>query len=320
MCDIAILVVGFSRPSNTLSALNLILPIIEGRNHLKLYISIDGPRKDNDRDFHNQKMFDDHFQGCVRHNKVNVIRHKENLGVDKHIPDAISEILTTCAAVLVLEDDIKIAENSLLSMLNMLTKSVDEGSVSPILGMSGLTLPSWLESHFRTYWRHSIYFSAWAYGLTREFWVMHMSNIARKDSDSDLGSDTWNFLSSRQKKLWEERFSRLNYDYLIQFTLFKNGIESIAPMFRLIDNIGFEDHNATHTKQKRPRYLTKLGANSKLMYDEIYPSVFTFSCFWKIIDSNTWGGDGLLSKRGRNCGIRTSLRKLFTKFGRNHDF
>jgi hypothetical protein len=244
--------------------------------------------------------------------KYRVRVRKENLGVDIHIPLLIEETLTKSDAVIVMEDDILFSRNTLESIINLIVLQLAEQDIRPIVGMSGIPSKFNLLKILRHRWRTSIYFTAWGFALTRKFWEEHRSVTRDGWLRIELeDSKRWQMLRKRKQNLWLERFERGNYDYRVQLTLFAKEIDSIAPTFNMVSNLGFGVKNSTHTRFSKPWFLE----NFLCRVPNIDPKLPQESClsierFWKFIDSNTWAGDGLLSRRGRNIGVRSLVQRV----------
>jgi hypothetical protein len=213
--------------------------------------------------------------------------------------------------VVVIEDDIEISVSAVSQIIDKAKKTVEKGLPNPIVTMSGLSRGfPWSENK----WRESNYFSAWGFALNRFFWELHTNNLKISNSSEVnvklKSSSNWQKLSKRKKELWIERINRTNYDYAIQRTIFLDELKSIAPVFRLSNNLGHGVSGASHTRFKTPWFLrySVMERNDRLEEKRLESK-------WKIavlkwLDSQTWAGDGLLSVRGRNVGVRTILKKI----------
>jgi hypothetical protein len=149
--------------------------------------------------------------------------------------------------------------------------------------------------------------------LNKEFWQIHKEILKLQDpvvlEELFSNSHTWHSMSRRKRSIWAERICRSNYDYLIQRTLFLKGLHTIAPIFRVSDNLGHGSTDAVHTRFKTPMFLRFLvfGKNTIFRSEIVSGEKINWILAW--LDSQTWAGDGLLSVRGRTRGIRSYLRK-----------
>lgn len=246
-----------------------------------------------------------------------VFLHNQNMGCDKHIPWAISRVLEDCDQIIVIEDDVRISSHGLLEMARVLSKNPASDNPVIVLGMSSLFSPlGFIHCNF---WRTSRFFSAWGYGLNRAFWKIHeLSNdeVSGKQVWHNFfeGSSYWKRLSKSKRALWVERFQRGNYDYRIQATMFRFNLRAVAPIFRIVDNVGHGLAGATHTRFKAPIYLRFTVSEKYLYFFRRIWSNLVLNRVLDFLDSNSWAGQGALTSRGRTLGIRGKLLKRFKQY------
>jgi len=235
----------------------------------------------------------------------------QNSGCDIHIYDSINKVLSTNDLVVVIEDDIVASFNAITELLSQAEREVNQGSIAPVVMMSGISRKISLT---KNRWRKSNYFSAWGFALNSQFWSLHTECMKIRDTHQIesklLASSQWRKLSKRKKDIWRERISRTNYDYAIQRTIFLEELHSIAPAFRISDNVGHGIPGAAHTRFRTPWFLrhSVVGINDRFCSNNLRSG--SIGAILKWIDSQTWAGDGLLSMRGRTRGIRTVLREI----------
>jgi len=99
----------------------------------------------------------------------------------------------------------------------------------------------------------------------------------------------------------------------MQMNLFHREQKVIYPYFRIIENVGFNDNRSTHTKGNKPKAFWGLGFATETDLAPRISGSRLQNYFWKVIDSNVWAGDGILSTRGREIGVRTILKLLAKK-------
>lgn len=277
-------------------------------------MSIDGPREDNPNDHTARDLIRREIEKSTLSQNAEIWISEKNKGCDLHIYQSISKALLSCDYLAVIEDDIDIPTSVVLEMLNMAESLPSHLRLSPVIAMSGLfrRIP-FMETH----WRESNYFSAWGFVIPRKFWEIHTRRVEQNENPQDSlgleGKSFWMKMSPRKRFIWSERMKRNNYDYAIQKTLFTYEIPTIAPMSRLINNVGHGIAGASHTRFKTPWYLRRnvhyLGERRK--ESQPRPPKRIKSLIW--LDSQTWAGDGLLSVRGRTVGVRSTIRQLFRK-------
>jgi hypothetical protein len=222
--------------------------------------------------------------------------------------DAISWALKDNDGVLVIEDDVKLSAESILQMIEKLSDEIEMDGISPIIGMSPLA-SKYINKNF---WRTTTYFTAWGFALSNRFWKQHQDSMKVLKASTSVddymkNSLIWKQFSKRKKQIWRERILRGNYDYAIQSTLFQQNINVLAPLFRLSDNIGHGDSFSTHTRFAAPLFLRKqVGGKAYEFIGSVQNRFVIKLLVWA--DSNTWAGDGWLSRRGRTMGLRTFLK------------
>lgn len=314
---VALLLIGFNR----LELLDKRLTELNDHRigNLQLYVAIDGPRLGNSDDYEARKLILKKLEEEKR-SSLFLISREDNLGCDLHIPTAIDEVLGFHESVIVIEDDVSMSVDSILGIAKQLVLESNIGQPNVAIGMSSITK---LPFVCRNRWRKSKYFSAWGFGLNREFWNVHKQVLSQAGKSSQFdeimkSSNSWKKLSKRKQKLWRERFQRGNYDYGIQQTLFAKDILTISPLLRVVSNEGHGDRLSTHTRFRKPLYLRARVSNlSHNFSGKALPSGFPYSSILDFLDSNTWAGDGLLSSRGRNLGFRSLLRILIERISKS---
>ena len=315
---IGILLIGYCRLDFLTNNISRILPLC--KDELHLYIAVDGEKVNQSERAISTKDLEIILGESLRSPNIHVLFRNSNFGCDSHIPRSIEWALETSQGVVVIEDDVRISPSSLKALIERLKINVEKDIRDPIVGMSGLTK---IPFFGRNYWRKSLYFSAWGFAITRSFWSLHRerqktfdSRFREQLSQWQLNrlleiSKSWKKLSSRKKRIWLERFNRGNYDYQIQLTVMFYDLCTFAPLFRVIENVGHGLKSASHTKHKAPLFMRfKLGdfGNS---YGEMSKRGSFLRKLFIFIDSNSWAGDGIMSKRGRTFGLRSGLRFIF---------
>ena len=278
---------------------------------INVYVSIDGPRYGNTNDKESIDQILHLIKESPISNHISNWFSPTNSGCDIHIFNSIAKVLENHEIVVVIEDDIEVSASAVNQVIDKAKETLGKGLPNPIVTMSGLSRAfPWFENK----WRESNYFSAWGFALNRIFWEIHTSNlkiIKSSDVEMNLNSaSNWQKLSRRKKELWLERVNRSNYDYAIQRTIFLNEIKSIAPVFRLSNNIGHGVSGASHTRFKTPWFLRYSVMERNDRWKEKSLGSRWIIAVLKWLDSQTWAGDGLLSVRGRNAGVRTILKKI----------
>ena len=232
----------------------------------KVYISIDGGRES-----HKPEMNDLILKIPVllsKHANVIITHHKNNLGLTKHITSTISKILEENENIIVVEDDVAINPGfykNITNGMNLLKSIGANGLVSAFspINYSGNFL-------LQNKWRKSIYFLCWGWGCSRDTWAKYESDLSNINLDNALrNSHSWNSLSLWERNVWKSRFRRVQqdegytWDLQMQFASFLNDFTNLVPFYRFVDNEGFDDERATHTKNSKPKWMNKKSKNDQ---------------------------------------------------------
>jgi hypothetical protein len=302
--EVPLLIIGFNRPDLLAKRLDEVFSSFLIPNSVT--ISIDGG------DVHRNEMkqvLDIYSEKYP----FKVISRDENLGCSKHILKAVTEILEKNLYVVVLEDDVSISPQFMGAVCQELVKLGEHSDVATVGAFSPFAQRN---NHFnviRNYWRKTNYFSAWGWGTSKYFWDSFIQFPSTEELTTSLEkSRSWQELNSRKKRIWMSRFERQVWDYQVQFNLFAQDKLNLLPYFRLIDNEGFSDSRSTHTKHRRPWNLFGLGYSASIpaliQKESIHRRIV-----WKFLDANLWAADGILNARGREKGVRTLLKELFSR-------
>ena len=305
----AILIIGFNRPQMLMDRLAAVTPLVN--EDVDIYVSIDGPRLANPNDDESIANISHQIEASSINKKINKWFSATNSGCDVHIFNSITKVLEKHEIVVVIEDDIEVSAAAVNQVIEKARETLEQGMPNPIVTMSGLSRGF---PRIENRWRDSGHFSAWGFALNQIFWQLHTNNLQLRTStevEEKLNTSlNWQRLSKRKKHLWFERINRGNYDYGIQRTIFLNDLKSIAPVFRISNNVGHGVSGASHTRFKTPWFLrdSVMGRNDRFNKNHLENGWKSSALKW--VDSQTWAGDGLLSVRGRNVGIRTVLKRI----------
>ena len=225
---------------------------------------------------------------------------ENNLGVGRHIPTVVSEVLIDFENCIVLEDDVRVSAGGLKSVLDILSTRLPEQYLT-VGFFGGFWFKPWKIFLFgRNCWRDTEYFSAWGWGTQRESWLKYNSNLYKNTINEQLeSSKLWNTKSLESKSRWLYRFMAVaespnfTWDYQMQFATYVSQSKHLLPIFSAAENCGFEDSRSTNTKLQRPRWN-----NGSKLDSEIRPKILTKGIKRKLlvmIDQATWAGDSNLA-------------------------
>ncbi len=296
--DIPVLLIGFNRPEFLKKRVQELLR----EKARTLIISVDGCPQLRDE---MKRALNEISEICLNRCQVSITLYEENLGLSKHLTNAISKELEKFPEVIVLEDDIEISE-SFLENMNRGRELLDDMGINGIVSaFSPVRRNRYLR--FKNKWRTTPYFNCWGWLCTREAWQDYELDISEKDLNNELkSSSTWNHLSKWQQFLWLSRFIKIQrspyhtWDIQFQYMCFKKEMMNLSPMFTLTNNEGFDDARSVHTKGKKPKWMSNQAVDSELV-NQICTTV-TSRFFSKVIESNTTAGDSRLIR------IRNILR------------
>lgn len=307
-----VLLIGFNRAEFISERLKEIISSTSPRT--KIYVSIDGPRllEDDQRAISNVRKI---LEDISVERELEVTFQEKNLGCDIHIVNAVTKVLKIHNAVIIIEDDVQISKDFYYSLNAQINANIDNPLVGVLSGFSPFSdRIKKLPLGFKNNWRISRYYNAWGTAIKRDCWN-HFEVITDMTRIREVlkSSSSWDHLSQRQQRVWVRRFLRGNYDFQMQLNLFRHDLLCIYPKFRMVNNIGFNDERSTHTKGKKPKTFLGSGFASDCSPTSRHIGIDRYSRFWRIIDSNSWSGDGLFSVRAREAGIRTHLKRVIKR-------
>lgn len=280
----------------------------------ELYIVIDGPRNNNKEDVEVQLQIKNYIG--QKYNNSKIIHRTKNLGCSANMILSVTEVLNEHSNIIVIEDDVSIDRN----FYEVMSRAVKEflvggGEIATICGYSPISMNKYINKFLTILpdnsWRSTKYFHCWGWATSRVFW----DNFVQIDETIVISnylnsSKIWRNFSERRKQIWLARLNRRVWDYQVQTNLYKMEKLNLFPYYSLIYNEGQGRIDSTHTKHKKPWYMTRnVNRRSKSMIFKFKPSNF----IWNLIDSETLAADGFLNSRGRKFGVRTLFRSLCKK-------
>ena len=313
---IPVLILAFNRPDflqNRLLELEK-----QSIKPIKIIVSVDGPRDSNSKDYTDISQILSILESDTN-SHILVIKREKNLGCTNNIILSVSEVLAEYEEIIVIEDDVSISPNfyaQMIGAINFFLKDKENysenirtiGGYSPFYNNSSNLVTRFLLPANK--WRKTKYFHSWGWATSRIFW----SKFIRLDDevidlDSLLStSEHWNKLSERKKSIWKKRFPR-SWDYQVQGNLFLQEGYNIFPYYRIINNEGLGDSRSTHTTHKKPWHI--LGSTFSVNGPKNFKIKKT-GIIGRFLEANSLAADGYFIARGRNKGIRTLVRELFT--------
>ncbi len=284
--SLPVLLIGYNRPDFLQNRLNEIrkIPI------RKLYVSIDSMEKGINPDI--EKLVTE-FEKMKDALQLEVNLEAENRGLTKHVTSAISRVLESEEAVIVIEDDISLSNQSYQAFISGYLLSRKMNMTGVVSGFSPLVQPKWYQKNI---WRKTPYFSVWGWVATRQNWANYTYDISKINILEELAkSESWEKLSISQRSVWCSRFKRaqsdplLTWDIQMQYCSFRNDYTNLVPLFRVVENLGFNDSRAAHTKFQKPRWFRNSDPIKAVIPGNKLNE--TVNIVGNLIDSMTLAGD-----------------------------
>ncbi len=300
----AIIVVGFNRPEYLIELLGF-LSINDFQN---IFVSIDSNKEGHIND-------EIRALAASEFSEFSWIFRDLNLGIGKHIPTVVSEVLENFDNCIVLEDDVRVSAKALNSGINLLSQRLPENYMT-IGFFGGLWFKPWKLLLFgKNCWRETEYFSAWGWGIQRESWSKYNYYLRKDLIELQLAnSDIWNRKTPTSRNRWLRRFMIVadspdfTWDFQMQYATYVSKSVHLLPTFSTAENCGFDDSRSTNTKSKKPRWHRGRKLNC-----EIELKIRGHGLIQKVLvylDKLTWAGDSNL--RSLVLSSRLYLRRIFS--------
>ena len=276
--DVCILLISFNRPDL------LQKRILELENSIvkNIYISIDGGPESHTLDVEKVKVL---ANNVLKNQKLYLQHHKDNLGMVLHETGEISRVLNLHKYAIIIEDDIKISENFLSNMVSGLNKLEELDLCGIVSGYS-----PFMNKKLKNKWRKTHIAFVWGWAISSNNWKGYRYDLAESKIEHELlNSKTWQDLNKYQKSFWINRILRVQrnplstYDYQLCFHSFKRNFTNLAPIFSMIDNEGFNDSRAVHTKGAKPKKLKSFKVSNKSIF-----KLSKFSKFYSLFDGDNF--------------------------------
>jgi len=276
--EVGVLLLGYNRPE----LLEKRILELSQTDVEDIYISIDGGPESHTNEMTRVKKI---ARKLLKNHRLNLVHHKNNLGMVHHITGEISRVLSLHKYIIVIEDDIVVSDNffkNLVNGLDCLNKLNTGGIVS---GYSPL-----FNSKIKNKWRKTHITFFWGWACSRETWKVYNFDIQKYLIASKLSdSKTWKNLNSFQRKFWlakimhSQKFPLFTWDFQFMFFSFVNNFVHLTPIFSIVGNEGFNDPRAVHTKGKKPSYIKNSQVNNSLIN-----SISRFSRLYSFFDFDNY--------------------------------
>ena len=284
----AVLVLAYRRYDFLFDLLNLI-PVDR-----KIYIHIDGPRKDTDLEVRSTIQVAREFQSQNPTTLIRVLSQNENLGNRLAFQAAMDWVFELEDSLIILEDDIRFNSDFFTFMDWALTRFKSQKRVFHINGISTLDKIPGRNRLFESYglW-------PWGFATWKDRWQLHERQTPKLTVEDlrKLPIFEGVRLSRYFEEKWLERFDRLargtdTYDIGWNYSSWKNNAVAIQPRFTFTTNIGF-DHRSLHTRI-RPFFIREKGKikDNRKSFDQLKIIKFP-NCFDAYSDFIQWKAPGI---------------------------
>lgn len=248
-CRIPVLMIGFNRPDN----IKKVFEKVRDAQPCKLYIAIDGARKDKDGESDiveaTKKVVESIDWECEVHRKYN----EENLGAEVTISSALRWICENEEYFIMLEDDIVAPISFFRFMEEMLIKYKDNENIKLVSGNNFTPLPTPNgEDYFFSEYGHT-----WGWGSWRRVWHDFDLNIKIPKEHCTLefcrtlanSEEQAKWLKTHYTYLRKQGVGNCTWDYISSYKCKVKRMLSIVPRVNLATNIGiFGLHAKGQTK------------------------------------------------------------------------
>jgi hypothetical protein len=239
-----VLVLGFNRPES----LEQVFRSLSNSKPSRVLVAIDGPRDGVAADFSKVLAAQESILKIDWKCKIETRFRKQNLGIRKGIPDAVSWAIDKYGHTIVIEDDLIPGPDFYEYMQNSLEKFESDLSVGHLSGYN--LVPKRFITNQNSIYRKSIYPMSYAWGTWSRAWKNYSDEIDFKSLDLQE-------LSYLEKSVWKKYFEMSERDLVSTWafrwisSLWNNSLYCVSPNRNISNYIGNE--NGTHTRRK-PKY------------------------------------------------------------------
>ena len=250
--NINILLIGFNRSDLISKSIKRLKKIDE----IELWISIDGPRKNNSLDLIEINKIKD----ICRLEKIqnnNLKFNNNNLGCRIGVIDAVNWFFSNVNDGIVIEDDIELERNYIFQINHLLKKYAKDKSIYSISSHNSINAPNYLRNKNDFYLMPTC--RVWGWGTWKDRWENHIKstqkleklNLIRIFFRTPIKYRTFNTALTIWKCL-NNKFDTWDYEWNY-FHILKNK-KSITPKGIHVLNHGFRK-DATHTSLEKPPWI-----------------------------------------------------------------
>jgi hypothetical protein len=307
MAPFAILILAFKRIDFVIERIQ---EVIEFASEIPIFVSVDGSGI-------TKPELESKIQKYI--GKITVIYQDKNYGVDGHYFKVVEDLIYSYQYLLIVEDDVKVLPKSIMETMDLISQKeqvVNAGGEVCLNGFGLIPLPNseFYQSNIRNKWYLSTHFVSWGHVINSFFWIKvkmcrslidepHLIDVKLKEMR----------MPKRHRTVWIDRFQRGNFDYCLQMTIFLFDLRVGRPIFRLFENVGFGDPNATHTRFRRPWFFGPVA--QKCPRNATSPILINYAITRLLnwLEKANFAGSSILNRRGRILGVRTLIKSFIKR-------
>lgn len=248
--SVPILLVGFNRPDH----MKQVLEVIKLQKPKKLFVSIDGPRKDRPDDTKRcdkvKDLFDDLEWECELHTRF----LDENRGCKKAVSSAITWFFENVEEGIILEDDCVVDQSFFTYCEQMLDRYRDD---TRVMGITGFNSQNGIKRGEASYYFSKI-MAVWGWATWKRAW-QHM-DIDLATFPEFLAQNRINdvFQDSLSRKFWLHKLQDVqnggnSWAFPWAYSIMTNNGLCVTPNVNLVMNIGF-GIDATHATNHKSSF------------------------------------------------------------------
>lgn len=186
--------------------------------------------------------------------KIEILFFSSNQGCGKAISSAITWFFSQEECGIILEDDCLPNQSFFTFCEECLAKYKDNEQIFMISGWSAMDFMPKEKAKLKEDYFFSKYNHIWGWASWRRAWKYYNKEIEEFEKNfANLLFDT-----RKEKKYWYQIFKLYSqgkidtWDYPWTFTMWKHQALSIYPKYNMIENIGLNHKDATHTNTESP--------------------------------------------------------------------
>lgn len=244
---------------NRSDLVRILLDQLSAFNLSKLYVIMDGPRKDNANDKQERKAILDLINNIDFAQHIDYQIAEYNLGCTQRVVSGLNYVFDKEESAIILEDDCIPSETFFEFCQQMLTKYKNDYRVGIISGSNLVET-----SNKKNTYHFSKYSNIWGWASWRRVWKEYDVELNKFDNKV-MEKIKGRFNNKNEYNYWKAVFDQTKkqliktWDYQLWFSLWINGQISIVPSVNQIENLGFGHENATHTGGPHPAKNIKKG-------------------------------------------------------------